>query len=66
VISSGDHDGPQPPEKQFVSTGISKTWTMITVVTPHFVCMLTEPVGHTRMHSPHPEQRIASTLQAPA
>jgi hypothetical protein len=28
VISSGDHEGPQPPDQQSVAVGTSKTSTM--------------------------------------
>ncbi len=64
MISAGDHEGPQPPEKQLVSIGKSKTSTVTTgfaILQSSCQAGVTAPVGHTRAQMPQPAHRLSST-----
>src|SRR5664280_3112516 len=66
VISSGDQEGPQPPEKHALAAGTSNTWMWMTSDMAFlFYEMRTAPMGHARMHTPQPVHFSGSILYPP-
>jgi hypothetical protein len=65
VISSGDHEGPQPPEKQSVAAGMSYTSTttgLLTWVSIRDHPILHAPPAQTRIHTPQPVHLLCSIV----
>lgn len=63
VISSGDQDGPHPPEKQSEAEGTSKTSTMTGLgINCSFYPIRHAPPAHTRTQTAQPEHFSSMTV----
>ncbi len=64
MISSGDQDGPQPPEEQVDAvegeSNIS-TITAVSLMCPSY-SIVTAPNGQARTQTPQPVQRLSSMV----